>query len=115
MANSLLVIEPYRMENGLWAFDDERVGLLAEPFVREISAMMDRFVADIPGAAQGFTLLFGGTPFPGYTLKLDWQREEYHGNWYRAAAYESEGWLCPALFKYFDEAPKEIYLKAEAK
>ena len=115
MANSLLVIEPYRMENGMWAFDDARVGLLAEPFVREVSEMIDRYVADIPNAAQGFVLLFGATAFPGYTLKLDWQREEYDGNWYRAAAYDSEGWLCPALFKYFDEAPKEIYLKAEAK
>jgi hypothetical protein len=26
-----------------------------------------------------------------------------------------EGWLCPALFKYFEVAPKEIYAKAEAK
>jgi len=25
-----------------------------------------------------------------------------------------EGWLCPALFKYFEKAPKEIYVKAEA-
>lgn len=26
-----------------------------------------------------------------------------------------EGWLCPALFKYFDETPKETYVKAEPK
>jgi hypothetical protein len=26
-----------------------------------------------------------------------------------------EGWLCPALFKYFESAPKEIFLKAEPK
>ena len=24
-----------------------------------------------------------------------------------------EGWLCPALFKYFDKAPREIFVKAE--
>jgi hypothetical protein len=24
-----------------------------------------------------------------------------------------EGWLCPALFKYFPEAPKKLYAKAE--
>ena len=52
MANSLLVIEPYRMDGGIWAFDDERAGLLAEPFVREVSAMIDRYVADIPNAEQ---------------------------------------------------------------
>ena len=28
---------------------------------------------------------------------------------------QAEGWLCPALFRYFDEAPEEIYVKAEAK
>jgi hypothetical protein len=25
-----------------------------------------------------------------------------------------EGWLCPALLKYFDHAPKELYAKAES-
>jgi hypothetical protein len=26
-----------------------------------------------------------------------------------------EGWLCPALFKYFEKAPKQIYVQAKAK
>jgi hypothetical protein len=26
-----------------------------------------------------------------------------------------EGWLCPALFKYFEEAPKRIYVQVKAK
>jgi hypothetical protein len=26
-----------------------------------------------------------------------------------------EGWLCPALFKYFDAAPMRIYAQAIAK
>jgi len=26
-----------------------------------------------------------------------------------------EGWLCPALFKYFEKAPQEIYAKFEEK
>jgi hypothetical protein len=26
-----------------------------------------------------------------------------------------EGWLCPALFKYFPSAPREIYVKVEPK
>jgi hypothetical protein len=25
-----------------------------------------------------------------------------------------EGWLCPALFNYFQKAPNEIHVKAEA-
>jgi len=24
-----------------------------------------------------------------------------------------EGWLCPALFKYFSEAPKHIYVQTK--
>ena len=26
-----------------------------------------------------------------------------------------EGWLCPALLKYYREAPKELYVKADPK
>jgi hypothetical protein len=26
---------------------------------------------------------------------------------------EIEGWLCPALFKYFESAPRELYGRAE--
>ena len=25
-----------------------------------------------------------------------------------------EGWICPALFKYYDKAPTNLYVKAEA-
>jgi hypothetical protein len=28
---------------------------------------------------------------------------------------DKEGWLCPALFKYFETAPPELYAKAEEK
>ena len=68
-----------------------------------------------PNAQKGFRLLFSATPFPGYKVKLEWRREEYGGNWYFSPDFKMEGWLCPALFKYFDEAPKEIYVKAEPK
>jgi hypothetical protein len=37
------------------------------------------------------------------------------GWWYASDEPEAEGWLCPALFRDFDEAPEEIYVKAEAK
>ena len=29
--------------------------------------------------------------------------------------FNAEGWLCPALFKYFDEAPDTIYVRFEPK
>jgi hypothetical protein len=106
--NALIVIHPYRYE-GMWVFDDERVGLVREPFVSGADTIIDRMVEDIPDAARGFSLVFSATPFPGHNARLEWRREEYDGNWYFCPDLEMEGWLCPALFKYFETAPKEIY------
>jgi hypothetical protein len=112
--NALNLIIPYRYE-GMWVFDDPRVGLDKEPFVSGADTMIDVLVAEIPNADKGFRLLFSQAPFPGYTVKLEWSREEYSGNWYRSRDFNIKGWLCPALFKYFEAAPKEIYVKADAK
>lgn len=113
-ANSIFVIFPYKY-HGTWVFDDSRVGLVREPFIAGIPEMIDKLVKDIPNADKGFRLLFSASPFPGYSIKLIWVREERGGNWYFCKEYNSEGWLCPALFRYFDKAPKEIYTKAEKK
>jgi len=112
--NSINLIVPYRYE-GTWVFDDPRVGLNREAFVSGADAIMDRLVSNIPDATQGFRLFFSASPFPGYTARFEWRREEHDGNWYFSPDFEMEGWLCPALFKYFDKAPKEIYVKAEPK
>lgn len=112
-ANSLYVLKPYRYQAS-WVFDNESVGLLREPFVFGIDEMIDRMVVGVPNAERGFRLIFSPAPFPGYAAKLEWRREEAGGNWYHSPTYGIEGWLCPALFKYFDAAPKEFYAKAEA-
>jgi len=108
------VIAPYKYE-GVWVFDDPAAGLSREPFVAGIDTMIDRLVAPIPGAERGFRLVFSARPFPGHTLKLEWRREESGGNWYYCPQFEIEGWLCPALFKYFEKAPAELYGRAEPK
>lgn len=113
MSNAMMVIYPYR-DRGDWVFDDEPAGLVREPFVFGVPEMINRFVADIPGAKHGFKLIFSAKPFPGYQARLIWVREEYEGNWYWWDETEQEGWLCPALFKYFETAPPEIYCRAEA-
>ena len=112
--NAISVLFPYKYE-GMWVFDDPDVGLRHEPFVLGIDEMITRVVASIPDAEKGFRLLFSPTPFPGYTVKLEWRREESGGNWYYCQQLGIEGWLCPALFKYFDRAPAELYGKAEPK
>jgi hypothetical protein len=110
--NSLFVIAPYKYE-GMWVFDDPGVGLSREPFIAGIDTMIDRMVADIPNAAKGFRAVFSAALFPGSTEKLEWRREESGGNWYYNERFKMEGWLCPALFKYFPTAPKTIFVKVE--
>ena len=106
--NALLVIHPYK-HNGQWVFDDERVGLVREPFVAGADLIIDHMVRDIPDADQGFNLVFSTAPFPGHQVRLERRHEEYGGHWYHHPELNMQGWLCPALFKYFEEAPAEIY------
>src|SRR5947199_6353652 len=112
--NSLFVIAPYKYE-GMWVFDDPAVGLCREPFIAGIDTMIDKAVARIPNAENGFCAVFSATAFPGSQFKLEWRREESGGNWYYSAEFKTEGWLCPALLKYFPTAPREIYVKVEPK
>ncbi len=114
MPNAVSVIFPYR-KNSIWMFDDERVGLREEPFVCGAPEIIDKLVEGIPNAGLGFALYFSGAPFPDHQARLDWVREEGGGNWYRMAGTDREGWLCPALFNYFSEAPMKLYVKAEAR
>ena len=112
--NALLIIAPYKYE-GMWVFDDSAVGLSREPFIAGIDTMIDKAVAGIPNAQSGFRAIFSAASFPGSQFKLEWRREESGGNWYYSPEFKMEGWLCPALFKYFPTAPREIYVKVEPK
>jgi len=116
MANQIMVIAPYWVDEiGAWVFDDPKAGLEQEPFVSGVPEMIDYLVKDIPDARKGFRLIFSASPFPGFQQRLAWQREEMGGNWYGSDAPPMEGWLCQALFWYSEQAPKEFYVKAEAK
>lgn len=112
--NAINIITPYKYE-GLWVFDDARAGLSKEPFVSGADTMIDRVVADIPDADQGFVMLFSQTPFPGYAFRLQWRRADCGGNWYHSQELDMEGWLCPALFRYFEQAPEDIFVQIKAK
>jgi hypothetical protein len=112
--NAINVIQPYWYLD-MWVFDDPRVGLSAEPFVGGADTMIDRVTSHITNAKLGFNMLFSGTPFPGYQFRLEWRREEGSGNVYYSEDLGAEGWLCPALFRYFDERPGEIYVQVKPK
>jgi hypothetical protein len=125
-----LTIYPYLTGGGCWVFDDERTGLKEEAFVLGMSEMISRVVEAkrISNAAQGFALVFEAHPFD-HDVELTWispvdaAREldasaglmPEIGNWYRGNVLGQEmlGWLCPALFLYFENAPPKIYAKAE--
>jgi hypothetical protein len=128
---SVLTIYPYLLENACWVFDDERTGLKEEAFVLGMSEMITRLVESkgIEGARRGFALGFSLEPFEGQDAVLHWlKRDETQvfwqpdgslgqvcGNWYGGvvAGLEMEGWLCPALFLYFQTPPEKIYVRAE--
>lgn len=111
--NAIIAIHPYKY-HGTWVFDDPGVGLRQEPFVSGADAIIERMVTNIPNAESGFTLLFSAGPFPGHQTHFEWRRKELGGNWYYSPQLRMEGWLCPALFKYFDSVPKRIYAQFRA-
>src|SRR3954464_7171693 len=88
--NSLFVIAPYKHQ-GTWVFDDPRVGLHQEPFVLGIDTMIDKMVAGVPNAENGFRAIFSAQEFPGAQTKLEWRRGETGGNWYYSDKFGMEG------------------------
>jgi hypothetical protein len=111
-SNAIIVIHPYQ-PNGIWMFDDARLGILQEPFFSGADVIMNHLAADIPRATNGFTLIFSASPFPGYQYEFERRREEFGGHWYFSPDYNIEGWLCPALFKYFEDAPPRLFVQAK--
>ena len=106
--NVINIIHPYKYP-GNWVFDDLAVGLVQEPFVSGADEVIEALASAIPDANAGFALTFSASPFPGYQAVFEWRREESGGNWYYGPDLDADGWLCPALLKYFDEAPARIF------
>jgi hypothetical protein len=112
--NTINVISPYWLDDvNTWVFDDERFGIIQEPFVQGVPAIINAVVKDIPNAKDGFRLLFSNFPFPEYDLILKYDDEEYGGWWYTAHGMKGKGWLCAAAQNYFDGPPAEIFVKVE--
>lgn len=110
--NQINVIYPYKHQ-GLWVFDDANVGLNKEPFVGGADIIIDVLTSKITDPHRGFTLLFSANQFAGYQHRIEWLRQENGGNVYLSPEIGIEGWLCPALFRYFDTAPRTIYIRIE--
>ncbi len=120
--NSILTLAPYKWHNQ-WVFDDETTGLVREAFVAGADTLLDV----LTGNAQSCILLFSASPFPD-SIKLNLVRTAPSGSDYIAeipdSYFNAESeipetirthplWLCPALFKYFPTAPKNIYVQVK--
>lgn len=114
----VLTLYPYLRNGTCWVFDDEHTGLKEEAFVCGMSEMISRVVEakGVPDAARGFTMTFAAEPFPEHDVELRWVRpEDNGGNWYEGTVVGShmEGWLCPALLFYFEQAPRRIFVRCD--
>ena len=113
-SNQLHVITPY-WDSGTWVFDQPELGLIREPFVMNADAMLTRLVRDagVEHPLTGFKLLFSAQPFPGAQQEGIKLREESGGAWYRTEEPAMEGWLCPALLRFFPHPPERLFVRAE--
>jgi len=104
----------YDFNNNRWAFDDEAKGLKAEGFHFGIGKMIVGLVQNEPFyKLQTYELAFSPLGFFNAQARLEWVQKGGDGNWY--AWNGLEGWLCPELYKYFDVAPREIYVRITRK
>ena len=111
----MLIIHPYKV-SGTWVFDDERFGLVREPFVLGMSEMIDQVVRRAglgPEAEKGFRLIFSAPPFPGQQAEVRRLGADCGGYWYELAEGSMKGWLCPATLHFFPGHPPCIYARAE--
>ncbi len=113
--NEINVIAPYKYEGTIWVFDDPNKGLVQEAFVGGADTIIDLLTTHIPDAASGFILIFSASEFPGYQHRVEWRREQGTGNVYYSKELNIEGWLCPALLRYFDSPPAELFLQVKPK
>lgn len=119
--NAINIIKPYKWE-GMWVFDDFERGLVREPFVSGIPEIIEfgLKIKGIENGENGFLLLFSDSEFKGADIILEWVTFECNGDIYRVAEVTGEieipnmeGWLCPALRKYYKDAPKNIYIQVK--
>lgn len=105
----MFTIYPYKFK-GSWVFDDQKRGLDKEAFVQGADKILDIISRGIPNAQDGFEVTFSADYFENAPYRITFLHPEFGGNWYRLDGYDVHGWLCPALFKFFPQAPPKIYI-----
>ena len=119
-SNSILIIRPFN-KNGMWVFNDERTGLVEEPFVAGADLFIEFLLQkrQFPESAKsGFNAVFSAIPFPEHDAQLSFIEFRDMGSVYSTNQVEfsnrskkNEIWLCPALNLYFKDSPQYLYLQ----
>ncbi len=122
--NSILVIRVYYL-NGLWVFDDARVGLVAEPFVGGADDFIDHLLnaKGVRNQARenGFNAIFSQQEFRGADAQISFTDFANMGTvytpvnlpYFRNKFGTKDLWLCPALNLYFKESPEGIWVSVQ--
>jgi hypothetical protein len=113
---TILASHPSRGDSfGSWVFSDRSAGLVDEPFVSGADTLIEA-IAKQGGFLEkakktGVVAAFSASEFTGALVCLvrD-QREDPNGNWYTESKTGHRAWLCPALYHYFSEAPKKLWI-----
>lgn len=114
--NSLFTIHPYDSQ-GTLVFDDPNVGLVREALVGGTDKILKTLATHAGANPDKFTLIFSSIPFPDHQASAVWngKGDQDFGDWYSVVVpgviTEAMGWLCPALLKYFPDAPNVIYFQ----
>jgi len=109
--NAIRVIAPYRFY-GAWVFDDPAVRLEREPFVSGADEVMDVLAQEL-GGVDSMLVYFSPTPFPDALHATAIDPDVLGGATYEVSEMGRQAWLCPALFRYFDEVPPDLWFKAK--
>jgi hypothetical protein len=108
--NSLFVIKPYfDNDSQAWVFDDKERGLHKEALVLGADILCEALYEKYGDFSASFSANY--IPDSDIVLHRITEPSKERGTWYQEETTHQEAWLCPALFKFFDEAPDSIYLR----
>lgn len=103
-------IYPYK-EFNTWFFDDVDFHIYHEPFVMGVSEMIDNILHKKGINDKQIKINFSTEKFADADVTLFKTSDLEEGAMYEISENKESGWLCPALFKYFQMAPEKIYIQ----
>jgi len=104
--NAISVINPYKWK-GMWVFDDESKDLDKEAFVAGADTLLDKLTDN----GIECVVVFSQHKFPDAEHMVEKMGPEMDGTNYYSKELDHVLWLCPALLKYFESPPEEIWFQ----